>query len=80
MRSAAKGAEGDLVTWTISKPNTGSYYVVNASDEAWFLQVKDDSARPLLGAAGREQLFASALARNALTSRKPAGAQPKAHF
>jgi len=58
---------GDAVTWTISKPRAGGYYVVKASDKPWFLQLKDGSARPLLEAADRAKLFAAA----------PAGPAPK---
>ena len=77
MRRSGAPAKGDAVTWTISKPKAGSYYVVKASDKPWFLLLKDDSARPLMEAAGREKLFATAPKTNALASRKPAGPAPK---
>jgi hypothetical protein len=40
-------------------------------------QLKDDSAHPLLEAAGREKLFATAPTGNALASRKAAGPESK---
>jgi hypothetical protein len=73
LRLVLTPAKGDPVTWTISKPKIGGYYVVQVSAKPWFLQLKDDSARPVLEASGREKLFASAPARNALASRNSAG-------
>jgi len=77
LRLVLTPTKGDAVTWTISKPKAGSYHVVKASDKPWFLLLKDDSARPLMEAAGREKLFATAPKTNALASRKPAGPAPK---
>jgi len=72
--------KGQTVTWTLSKPKTGDFHVLKVSDRPWYLELKQWSAKPLLGAAVRDKLVVAekkaGAAAPAAGSQAPAGARP----
>lgn len=48
------------VTWTLSKPSSGDYYVLKSSQYPWFFQVDAGTGKQLLDASESGKLFKSA--------------------
>jgi Domain of unknown function (DUF4340) len=66
------------VTWTLSKPSSGDYYVLKSSQYPWFFQVDSGTGKQLADAGETSKLFKGAAAREtaeksaAASSAKPA--------
>jgi Domain of unknown function (DUF4340) len=56
LRLTLEDAQGKSVSWVLSKPKSGDFHVLKTSDQAWFFEVKDWSARSLLDAAAQDKL------------------------
>jgi hypothetical protein len=57
-----KNLQGQPATWTISKVQGGDSYVLKASDQPWYLELKAASAQPLLDAATPDKLVVAGAA------------------
>jgi Domain of unknown function (DUF4340) len=79
LRLTMEDAQGKSVGWVLSKPKSGDIYVLKASDQPWFLEVKEWAAKALLDAAAADRLVAAgASASSAASAAAAAPAAPAA--
>ncbi len=61
---------GEMVLWTLSKPEKGDLHVLKASNRPWYLELEEWNAKPLVEAAARDKLI---VADRPAEAEKPAG-------
>ncbi len=71
-----RNQKGEEVTWTLSKPKTGDFQVLKASDRPWYLELKQWSAKPLLDAAVHDKLVVADKTATAPAAAGESGAAP----
>ncbi len=74
LRLTIEDAQGKSVNWVLSKPKAGDSYVLKASDQPGFPEVKGWSAKTLLDAATAEKMTAASSPVAAAASAVPAAA------
>lgn len=57
-----KNQQGKAVSWALAKTRSGDTYVLKASDQPWYLELKPAGAQPLLDAAAADKLVVAATA------------------
>jgi hypothetical protein len=54
-----KDQKAKTVSWTLSKPLNGDFYVLKSSAQPWFFSVSSAQAKAMIDAGGRDQLIAA---------------------
>ncbi len=72
---------GANVTWTLSKPTSGDYYVLKSSQYPWFFQVDSGTGKQLIDASETSKLFKGAAAKTTpapteKSSKRPSATKP----